>query len=66
MDRRGPLGNLPAHLRDVLADGERRRFAVIINALDEASDPTQARTIITDIMVPIAARIAAGADTVSP
>ncbi|MGH3625745.1 MAG: WD40 repeat domain-containing protein [Sciscionella sp.] len=46
--------DLPANLRDVLADGERRRFAVIIDALDEASDPTQARAIITDIVVPIA------------
>jgi WD40 repeat protein len=40
-------------LRAALA-GRRRRFNVLIDALDEATDPDQARSIITNVILPLA------------
>ena len=40
-------------LRDALARRGGRRFSVIIDALDEATDPEQARTIITKVILPL-------------
>ena len=47
-------GDLPAVLAAVLAE-RTGRFTMIIDALDEASDPSQARMIIRDVLLPIAA-----------
>jgi hypothetical protein len=47
------LDDLSAGLRAVLTEAA-RRFNLMIDALDEASDPTQARLIITGIVLPIA------------
>src|SRR5207248_6306090 len=46
-----------AGLREALAE-RGRRFNLIIDALDEASDPAQARAIITGIVLPIAQTLA--------
>ncbi|MDQ3989816.1 MAG: hypothetical protein M3291_11590, partial [Actinomycetota bacterium] len=46
--------DLPAGLREVLTERGGRRFNVLIDALDEASDPAQARAVITGIVLPIA------------
>lgn len=46
--------DLPPSLRDVLSERGRIRFNLVIDALDEASDPTQARRIITGLTLPIA------------
>jgi hypothetical protein len=51
------VDDLPAGLREALA-GTGRRFNLVIDALDEASDPMQARFIITGIVLPIAASCA--------
>jgi hypothetical protein len=45
-------------LRAVLDEQDGRRFNLVIDALDEASDPGQARTIATGLLVPIAATCA--------
>ena len=45
--------DFPAALREVLAESG-RRFSILIDALDEASDPTQTREILTGIVLPIA------------
>ena len=47
------VDDLSAGLREVLGEAA-RRFNLVIDALDEASDPTQARLIITGIVLPIA------------
>ncbi len=47
------LDDLPAGLHEVLAVAG-RRFNLVIDALDEASDPTQVRLIISGIVLPIA------------
>jgi hypothetical protein len=46
--------DLPASLREVLAERGGRRFNVVVDALDEASDPAQARAVITGVVLPIA------------
>ena len=48
------VDDLPAGLREVLAEQDGGRFNIVIDALDEASDPAQARAIITGIVLPIA------------
>lgn len=48
------LKDLPAGLREVLTERGGRRFNVVVDALDEASDPAQARAIITAIVLPTA------------
>jgi hypothetical protein len=48
------VDDLPAGLREVLAERGGRRFNIVVDALDEASDPAQARTVITGIVLPIA------------
>jgi hypothetical protein len=45
---------LPEALRTVLEARLWRRFNLIIDALDEASDPAQARAIVRHLLVPIA------------
>ena len=45
--------DLPAGLRQVLTERGGRRFNIVIDALDEASDPAQARAVITGIVLPI-------------
>ena len=50
--------DLPAALREVLAECCDARFTVVIDALDEASDPRQARQIVTGLALPIAATCA--------
>ncbi|HEU0088189.1 MAG TPA: trypsin-like peptidase domain-containing protein [Pseudonocardiaceae bacterium] len=52
------VDDLPAGLREALTERDGRRFNLVIDALDEASDPTQARAIITGIVLPIAATCA--------
>ncbi|MFN2495124.1 MAG: trypsin-like peptidase domain-containing protein [Pseudonocardiaceae bacterium] len=49
------VDDLPAGLREALAERGRQRFTLVVDALDEASDPVQARAIITGIVLPIAA-----------
>jgi Trypsin-like peptidase domain/AAA ATPase domain len=46
------VDDLPSGLREVLVDAA-RRFNLVIDALDEASDPIQTRLIITGIVLPI-------------
>ena len=53
------VDDLPAGLWEVLAERAGRRFNVVIDALDEASDPAQARVIVTGIVLPIAETCAA-------
>ncbi len=48
------LDDFVTGLHDVLADRRGRRFNVVIDALDEAADPAQARAIITRVALPIA------------
>jgi len=48
------VDDLPVGLRDALAEGGGQRFNLIIDALDEASDTTETRAIITKIVQPIA------------
>ena len=51
--------DLPAALREVLVERDGgARFNLVIDALDEASDPAQARRIVTGLAVPIAASCA--------
>jgi WD40 repeat protein len=45
--------DLPSLLRTTLAGRRRRRFNLVIDALDEASDAKQARRIIRDLVLPI-------------
>ncbi|MGQ0778238.1 MAG: trypsin-like peptidase domain-containing protein [Pseudonocardiales bacterium] len=52
------VDDLPAGLREALAERAGQRFTLVIDALDEASDPTQTRAIITGIVLPIAATCA--------
>ena len=47
------VDDLPACLREVLAERGGERFNVVIDALDEASGPAQARAVITGIVLPI-------------
>lgn len=53
-----PMGDrpedLPTALRKVLEAQPDRRFNLIIDALDEASDPAQVRMIAHDVILPIA------------
>ncbi|MGH8934478.1 MAG: trypsin-like peptidase domain-containing protein, partial [Egibacteraceae bacterium] len=48
------LDDLVTGLHDVLADRHGKRFNVVIDALDEAADPAQARAIVTRVALPIA------------
>ena len=42
-------------VRDALAEaGGRRRFTVVVDALDEATTPTEARSIVHDVLRPLA------------
>ncbi len=57
---RAASARLPGHVEDfapamraALAGRTHRRFNVIIDALDEAADPDQARTIVTKIVLPL-------------
>ncbi|MGD9528655.1 MAG: trypsin-like peptidase domain-containing protein, partial [Pseudonocardia sp.] len=46
--------DLVGELYAVLAERGGRRFNVIVDALDEASDPDEARTMVTRLLVPVA------------
>ncbi|MGH3568316.1 MAG: trypsin-like peptidase domain-containing protein [Pseudonocardia sp.] len=48
------VDDLPGALRVVLGERGGKRFNLIVDALDEASDPEQARGIVTGIVLPIA------------
>jgi WD40 repeat protein len=48
------LDDLAPGLRAALADRGGRRFNVVVDALDEASSPAEARSIITRVVLPIA------------
>lgn len=48
------LGDLAPAVRDVLGQQARGKFNVIIDALDEAASPEQARAIIDKLVLPIA------------
>ncbi|WP_308433087.1 trypsin-like peptidase domain-containing protein [Streptomyces nigrescens] len=48
------VDDLPAMLRSVLAEDPRHGFAVVIDALDEATTPEQARMIMRNIAIAIA------------
>jgi len=50
----GAPGHLAPALLDVLNDRPGRRFNVIIDALDEAASPAQARAIIDSVVLPLA------------
>ena len=50
----GEPGDLATAVRDALEDRSRPRFNVIIDALDEAASPAQARAIISKIVLPLA------------
>jgi len=52
------VDDLPGALRVVLAERGRERFNLVVDALDEASDPEQARAVVTRIVLPIAATCA--------
>ncbi|GAA1264725.1 hypothetical protein Psi02_63820 [Planotetraspora silvatica] len=45
--------DLATLIRQVLAEPRGRRFNVVIDALDEATSPEEARAIITDIVLPL-------------
>ncbi|MGH3550918.1 MAG: serine protease [Pseudonocardiaceae bacterium] len=45
--------DFPAALQEVLGEAG-RRFTLLVDALDEASDPAQVRAIITGVVLPIA------------
>ncbi|HEX5405251.1 MAG TPA: hypothetical protein VFX16_23475 [Pseudonocardiaceae bacterium] len=47
--------DLPALVADELADQPGRRFMLVVDALDEASDPVQARLIVREVLLPLAA-----------
>ena len=47
-------GDLAPALREALAERGGRRFNVIIDALDEAASPAQARAIINEVVLPLA------------
>ena len=47
------VADLAPAVRGVLEDGPARRFAIVIDALDEASTPADARTIVTKIALPL-------------
>ncbi|WP_194858849.1 trypsin-like peptidase domain-containing protein [Streptomyces sp. SUK 48] len=46
--------DLPPFLREVLQERPARSFALVIDALDEAASPADARAIINHILVPLA------------
>lgn len=52
------VDDLTGMLRAVLAERGEQRFNLVVDALDEASDPEQARTILTRLVLPIAATCA--------
>ncbi len=47
------IDELTAMLREALHERHRKRFNVIIDALDEATTPTEARAIVTEIVLPL-------------
>ncbi|MGW2636571.1 trypsin-like peptidase domain-containing protein [Streptomyces sp. NPDC001348] len=51
--------DLPRSLRDTLRDRSDRHFTLVIDALDEAASPVDARAIISHIVVPLAETCAA-------
>ena len=50
----GEPNELANAVREVLERGNRQRFNVVIDALDEAASPDQARIIVGDIVLPLA------------
>ena len=52
------VDDLVGGLRSVLAERDGRRFNLVVDALDEASDPQQARAIAAKLLLPIAATCA--------
>ncbi|MGI5404716.1 trypsin-like peptidase domain-containing protein [Streptomyces sp. CA-135486] len=45
--------DLAPELRSALSGGESRPFTIVIDALDEAATPTQSRTIVTQLVLPL-------------
>ncbi|MGH3614999.1 MAG: trypsin-like peptidase domain-containing protein [Pseudonocardia sp.] len=52
------VDDLPVGLQEALAERGSGRFNLVIDALDEASDPQEARWIVTGLVLPIAATCA--------